>query len=513
MEILNPQFKSLVNYVGISLIATSILSGCGGSGGGSTASSSSSSAPSVENSVAASPSSATASPTTASATAGKKLIEFGWDSPSSDFVRQNIANMEKSPFSGFTMQLSVGSNIFNKTAYAESDLANDRANLKATKFTTLTENFIRMDTRSEQGWNWLNDSDWKAALENVRQTTRTAKVGNFKGIIFDTEPYGISPWTYSPAAYGGKSYAQVSAVVRQRGREFITAVHEEMPGAKILTTWFLSVIKRQLVTEKTKIEDNSWALFVPFVEGWMDSAQGEKFIDGVENSYFNLDEPDYKADRDFFASASSLLSPENQSKYSSLMSISNGTYIDGLLNEYYRSPAFVGFYLKNNEEKMKILQSNAYFGLKGADEYVWVYSERMNWWTGDLAAGVDDAYRSALRKINAGESLGFDVTAIADRTRKDYYDRIFIRGKITNKGNPVYLKAVVNSGYTNIKGVESACQVYSVEGDFTCQLPYGWKGTLTPVLDGVAFDPPSRDYSNLSVGTGAFIEDQNFTGK
>ena len=440
------------------------------------------------------------------------MIEFGWDNPGSDFVRKNIVEMEKRPFAGFTMALSVGTNIFNRNAFAESEFTNDRNNLKATTFTTLSDNFIRMDTRHEAGWSWLNDSDWNAALENVRQTTRTAKIGNFKGIIFDSEPYGPNPWVYSSSAYGGKSYAEVAQVVRQRGRDFISAVHQEMPGAKILTTWFLSIIKRQLSEPGATLETNGWALLVPFVEGWFDAAQGEVFIDGLEDTYFAMDEPDYKVQRDFFGSAGSLLSSENQSKYNTLVSIAGAAYIDGILNQFYRSPRFVGYYFKSDEERRKILESNAYYGLQTATEYLWVYSERMNWWTGDIPAGIEAVYKSAIDKINAGKPLGFDVKAIADRTRTDYYDRIFIRGNATEGGVSLYQRAVIQSGFNDANGAESACFIY-VDGQYDCQLPFGWTGTLTPYKKNTSFDPPMRDFSNLKTTPGKWIEAQDFTTK
>jgi hypothetical protein len=41
---------------------------------------------------------------------------------------------------------------------------------------------------------------------------------------------------------------------------------------------------------------------------------------------------------------------------------------------------------------------------------VWVYSEKMNWWTGEhVPPGADDALRSARNKFESGQSLGFDV--------------------------------------------------------------------------------------------------------
>jgi hypothetical protein len=54
--------------------------------------------------------------------------------------------------------------------------------------------------------------------------------------------------------------------------------------------------------------------------------------------------------------------------------------------------------------------------MKNADRYVWSYSEKMNWWTGEnLPPGAEDALRSARRKFAKGESLGFELTAILPR--------------------------------------------------------------------------------------------------
>jgi hypothetical protein len=441
----------------------------------------------------------------------KKLIEFGWDNPRSDFVRQNITKMEKRPFSGFTMLLSVGTNIFNKKAFAESEFAGDRANLQATRFKKFTDNFIRMDTRHEEGWNWLNDADWKAALENVRQTTRTANVGKFTGIFFDTEPYGPNPWKYTAQAYGGKSYAEVAAVVRQRGRDFITVVHQEMPGAKIITLWFLRTIKKQ-VNDGNTLEKLDWGLVVPFFEGWMDAQKGEQFIDGNENSYFNLSAQDYVDDRAAFLSSKSLLSATNQAKFKRRVRLGHAMYLDGMVN-LYRSPRYAGFYFPSDKSRLQQVEHNIYQGLKNSDEYVWVYSERMDWWKGSVPTGLEAAIKRGSDKLKLRQPLGIEVKAVADKAKVDYDRRIFIRGRVTKGGKGLYLSATVESGYKDPWNKESACSVYNVFGDFDCQLPHGWKGTLTPALANESFDPQMRDYRELAVGPGAWIEKQDFTAR
>ncbi len=401
--------------------------------------------------------------------------------------------------------------VLSKTPYAESDFANDRNNIKNTDFGALTDNFFRMDTRHENGWNWQNDNDWRAALENVRQTTRTAKLGHFKGFFFDTEAYGPNPWDYDADKYSGKSYAEIAAVVRARGRDFIRVVHEELPGAKIITLWAQSVIGRQIGVSGS-LTNSSWPLFIPFMEGWMDGAQGETLIDGNENAYFNLLEEDYNIERGDYNDAIRLFSFENQSKYKQITSLANSLSIDTHLNTY-NSTRYFGFYAPSDADRLKLLESNVYLGLKSSDEYVWVYSELMNWWTNSLPAGTEQAVRSGLTKFNSGQGLGFDITGMARETKQRYLDRIFIRGRLSKPGERVYLRATIESGIVDKQGKETACVVYNEAGDFDCEFPFGWHGTLTPKLDGSSFDPPVRDYSRYNPTPGAWLEHQNFTAK
>ena len=46
------------------------------------------------------------------------------------------------------------------------------------------------------------------------------------------------------------------------------------------------------------------------------------------------------------------------------------------------------------------LKSSVSDGLNVSDEYVWIYSEKLNWWTGK---DVPAAYADALRAAKAGE--------------------------------------------------------------------------------------------------------------
>jgi len=47
----------------------------------------------------------------------KKIIEFGWDMPGTDFVKQNIGQMEKRPFDGLVVRLKAGKKVFLHEPY------------------------------------------------------------------------------------------------------------------------------------------------------------------------------------------------------------------------------------------------------------------------------------------------------------------------------------------------------------------------------------------------------------
>jgi hypothetical protein len=442
----------------------------------------------------------------------KKLIDFGWNNPRSDFVRQHILEMEKRPFSGFTMQLGVSNDIFTKTAYPETDYMLDRENLKNTTFSKLTENFIRMDSKQADGWSWLNDTDWKAALENVRQMTRTAKVGHFKGIMFDAEPYGNNPWDYTAAKYNGKSFDEVSKVVRQRGHEFITVVHREMPGAKILSLWMLKLLQYQRSVQGATRENIAQALLLPFIEGWLDGEQTEEFIDGNEGGYYNASEREFVNDRIAMKATVSLLSSANAAKFAQKVRVGQSIFVEGLLDTY-KSPRFIGYFFASDQERLKIFEHNIYQALKTSDEYVWVYSEQVNWWTGKIPSGLEDAQKRAFEHANNAQPLGFDPKPFAELAKKNFEERNFIWGQVSGVDGSVYTSGSVESGIKDGFGKESACFIYNPQGMFYCQVPHGWKGTLTPTLSGKTFDPPTRAYQTSDIGPGAWLENQNFAAK
>jgi hypothetical protein len=71
------------------------------------------------------------------------------------------------------------------------------------------------------------------------------------------------------------------------------------------------------------------------------------------------------------------------------------------------------------EEQAKWFEHNTYWALYTTDEYVWLYSERMNWWTNQIPPGLEKAVIRAREKIADSKPLGFDIgDIIADASKR-----------------------------------------------------------------------------------------------
>ena len=75
-------------------------------------------------------------------------------------------------------------------------------------------------------------------------------------------------------------------------------------------------------------------------------------------------------------------------------------------------------YRMTPEERAQWFEHNTYWALYTTDEYVWCYSERMNWWKDQTPPGLEDAIVSARRKIAEGKPLGFDIEPLIEAAGK-----------------------------------------------------------------------------------------------
>lgn len=441
------------------------------------------------------------SPPPSSQTA-KRLIEMGWDQPQPWFLKQNLKSFEARDFDGLVVGPSVGTEVFNKKPYADADVARDRADLEAAKSLRLTENFLRIDSRLEPGWSWFSDADWAATETNVRNFARMAKAGGFRGVLFDTEPYGQNPWAFSSALYPGKTFAEVGAVVRSRGASFMNALQSEMPSVRVLTLYFVASLRGDV--EANELEQSGNALLLAFADGMLSAIGPDaQIIDGNEGTYYNTNAQEFDDMAKYIRESSKIVAPENRAKYAAQVKVANAVYVDGVM-DLFKSPRFFGYYMNSDADRLRLLEHNVYHGLRSSDEYVWVYSESMDWWNRKgqgvtIPVGLEDALKRADSNIAGGKPLGFDITGIVNAAKTKFDARVNVGGTIRGNGKSVN-GIQVRSGIEH-NGEEVACATWGESGDtirYGCTLPGpSWSGTITPKLSGAGFEPPSRSYSGV----------------
>jgi len=376
----------------------------------------------------------------------KKIIEFGWDIPSPAYLRDHLPEMEKRPFQGVAIRLpedAGGGNVFDLRKWDRSTAAAREREMgilaSLPRSDRLTDNFLTLYGASTM--EWFNDADWKRVIENVRFCAKAAKIGGCKGICWDAEPYGgHNPWRLQEQPEHGKhTFAEYYRQVRKRGAEFMRALQDEFPGQTILALRLLSDFQdgspfsqhlfpiRDDKKRQETLQEAWWALHPAFVNGLLDAAEPNLLlVDGNEDAYFYTSPLDfYRIAQDLRQDALMLVAPENRRKYAAQYRLGQALSIDYTLGLWAQDLSFPDYLKKQAleltpEQRLQWFEHNAYYAMTTADEYVWCYSEDMNWWTGkNLPAGIEGALRSACRKFEAGEPLGFTVeTLLQDARRK-----------------------------------------------------------------------------------------------
>jgi hypothetical protein len=348
-----------------------------------------------------------------------KLIEYGWDSPRPDFVRTHIREMERRPFDGVIMRLDEGGgDIFHPQAWDAGRLAAQLPVLRDIQWQSFDSNFLAMYATSSM--DWYDDADWGAVAAHAAFMGRAARACRCTGLMFDPEPYGPSPWTYAEQAHAAeRTFDEYRAVVRRRGREFMRALQQEYPGLELLTLHGYSYFPRGgdsagVGKLETVLMNHPWGLLPAFFDGLLEAADpGTRIIDGTERSYF------FERPVDFLRGAATVkrgalpyVAPELRGKYGRQVQAAQAVYLDWIFGRYVGSWPSVVHGLRD-DQRAPLAEHHAYHALGSVDRYVWVYSEKMNWWTGErLPAGAESAMRSARRKATSREPLGFDLASI-----------------------------------------------------------------------------------------------------
>jgi hypothetical protein len=355
----------------------------------------------------------------------KKLIEYGWDVPTPAQMREQLESMEKRPFDGLIFRLEAGHNAFVTKSLEPAKFAEDERILRSLTFTRFRDNFVLIWGSPPADFDWFDDAQWRAIEANAQLLVQVAQVGRVRGICFDPEPYDFSLWDYAKQPQAkAHTVADYRAQVRRRGAQLMRAFEKSMPGATILTFFHVSLYDRfASLTEAERAERlarESWGLMPDFFVGMLEEASPQaRFIDGNENAYYYTSREQYfRAYHAIRQRARGLVPPDLREKYARQVQAGQALYVDQ--NFALRQPNTEKYlsYRMTPEERARWFEHNTYWALYTTDEYVWCYSERMNWWKDQTPPGLEAAILSARQKIFEGKALGFDIEPLIEAVGK-----------------------------------------------------------------------------------------------
>ncbi len=355
----------------------------------------------------------------------KKLIEYGWDVPTPAQMRDELTMMEQRPFDGLIFRLEGGHNAFVVQPLEPDKFAQDARILRDLPFRRFTDNFVLIWGSPPAGFDWFDDSQWGVIETNAELLVEVAQAGHVRGICFDPEPYDFSLWNYAkqPGAQV-HTFAEYRVQVRKRGVQLMRAFESRMPGATILTFFHVSLFDRFATLPEAeraqRLGRESWGLMPDFFVGMLEGAStNATFIDGNENAYY------YTSREQYFRSYHAirqrglgLVPAELREKYERQIRAGQALYVDH--NFALRQPN-TGKYLSYRmtaPERAQWFEHNTYWALYTTDEFVWCYSERMNWWKDQCPPGLESAIVRARQKIKEGKPLGFDIEPLIEAAEK-----------------------------------------------------------------------------------------------
>jgi hypothetical protein len=423
-----------------------------------------------------------------------KLIHYGWENPAISKLPGIVEKLAQSPFDGLTAKASEHNEIFHSAPFPDADFTDDFATLAKLPKGALAGSYLMINSATDGAYDWTVETDWQAALSNMRVIVRLAKAGGFKGIVFDVEPYGKSPWDYStqPDPPGGKrpDFEAYAKLMNARGAAMMDMMEGEFPGLEIWCLFALSANNATL--EKLRggedkgevFAKDSYGLWPAFFSGWIEASdETTRIIDGNETAYYYTSRSDFDAARGYIQKDfQDVLEPQYREKYSRKIELGQAVYLDGIMASA-KSPRFIGYYLQSGEERRAMLRAHVMNAMQTSQSLVWVYAELPKWWDEAPDQAINDTIRAAKIDSLAGKPAPGDKPEIA-AAAKALSEAISIGGSILDEsGKPMPI-----DGFEPALA-KTACGTWGDHGEYGCTFPRGMDIVIEPVIKGRALEP------------------------
>jgi len=346
-----------------------------------------------------------------------KIIEFGWDSPTTAYLKANIATMEQLPFEGVAINPeipgSVGSgdgrlrsNVFGDVPLQYSDFATAISNLQQTNFNKFTDNFVSL-TILPGDVDWFDD--FSQVISNMALVARFAQETGMKGILLDLEEYGDKDiFTYSSTRLkytSTKTFTEYWDQIELRATEITQAMNAEYPDITIFLPVGYAGIWRDY--EKFGSLEAMKVLLPAFIDGMViASSEPTIFYEGTENSY------GYKLELEFVQEYQrDLEGIQTFSRYPDLVrpkyNFGFAVFLDrgtSGFGQFHTNPAEYDQNYFTPEE----YQNSVRYAQRYSEKYMWIYTEHISWWP---LSSIPDDYINAQAE---GRKIGIHPTALAN---------------------------------------------------------------------------------------------------
>lgn len=324
--------------------------------------------------------------------ARKKLIQWGWDAPSPQYLLENIAEMEKMPFDGVVIRIPLelpGDEMLAKSMFHGSRItyemvADDIAILQRVPFKTFSDNFVRINL-SPSRYDWF--ADFSVPLHNLKIAARVAKESGLKGLVFDIEQYNNTYVLQYPHLdhAASKTIAEYAAQVERRAVEIIETINAVYPDITIIIPHGYHAVYKML-EEDGPLEHQEYGLLPSFLSGLTKGASDQTvLIDGYESSYSYTKEVEFLRGYHVMTSRALAFCPYPD-KFRQVWRGAFAIWLD--CKRIWDTDE-----ISNNFRSPDELARDLGFALQTADEYAWLYNQYARFWS---QPNVPPAYIAAI---------------------------------------------------------------------------------------------------------------------
>lgn len=307
----------------------------------------------------------------------KRLVEIGWDIP--DEVGFAAAAAAGTPFDGAVLDPRIDRPdgeqparfswvVFGRRRITREWSDAVIAKLREAPAAFRASSFLRFNvTPGDVGW----FEEAPAIVANAAAAARIVREAGLAGIFLDVEQYEGK--LFDPREQpDDRPFASYEERARARGRDLMAAMVAEHPPIEVLCSYGYPVAFR----DRARAE---YGLLPAFLDGMLD-AKGERatIIDGYEYSY------PFKTARAFTRGRA-----ESRRASGDRLAVAFGIWLDwnsGTRGWHPEDPSKNWF----TPDEFRAAVRHA---LDRTDRYVWIYTERLDWYTGEH---VSPAYREAL---------------------------------------------------------------------------------------------------------------------